>query len=82
MIERDKLIQRFPSPDGNRWIDLYENPDGLSYFQEFHETGDSIPVYGAETLSSPGWKSDLYRHAEAAESDLRKMAPWPHEDSN
>jgi hypothetical protein len=82
MIEQDKLIQRFPSPDGNRWIDLYENPAGLFYFQEFYEAGDNVPVYGAETLRSPGWKSGLYRHAEAAESDLRKMAPWLHEDSN
>jgi hypothetical protein len=82
MVERDKLLQRFPSPDGRRWIDLYEKPDGLFFFQEFYEARDDVPNYGTATYTSPGWKSGLYRHAEAAESDLRKMAPWLHEDSN
>jgi hypothetical protein len=81
VVEGDRLLQRFPSPDGERWIDLYENPDGLFYFQEFYVARDDIPNYGTETYTSPGWKSDLYQSAKAAESDLQKMAPWLHEDS-
>jgi hypothetical protein len=48
-MERDKLLQRFPSPEGNRWIDLYEQPDGQFYFQEFFENRDNFPNYGGET---------------------------------
>lgn len=81
-MERDKLLQRFPSPDGKRWIDLYEQPAGLFYFQEFYEARDDVPTYGAETYTAPGWRSGLYEHAAAAETDLRKMAPWLHEDSD
>jgi hypothetical protein len=81
-MEHDKLLMRYPSPDGRRWIDLYERSDGLFYFQEFYEARGEVPDYGAETDQSPGWKSGLYRRAEAAESDLRKLAPWLHEDSN
>jgi hypothetical protein len=81
-MERDKLLQQYPSPDGKRWIDLYENTDGLFYFQEFYEGRDDIPTYGTGTYTSPGWKSGLYGRREAAESDLQKMAPWLHEDSN
>ena len=80
-MERDKLLQRYPSPDGKRWIDLYEQPDGLFYFQEFYEARDDVPTYGTATYIAPGWKSGLYQRYEAAESDLRKMAPWLHEDS-
>jgi len=36
-MERDKELQRFPSPDGKRWIELGERPDGPFYFQEFYE---------------------------------------------
>jgi len=81
-MQGDKLLQRFPSPDGKRWIDLYENSNGQFYFQEFYEARSDIPNYGAETYTSPGWSSGLYQRAEEAESDLRKMAPWLHEDSN
>jgi hypothetical protein len=80
-MERDKLLQRFPSPEGKRWVDLYERSDGQFYFQEFYEARDDIPDYGAETYASPGLASGLYRQREEAESDLRKMAPWLHEDS-
>jgi hypothetical protein len=36
-MERDKELQRFPRPDGKRWIELRERPDGLFYFQEFYK---------------------------------------------
>jgi len=75
-MEGDKLLQRYPSPDGKRWIELRERPDGLFYFQEFHEAIDNIPVYGSQTYTSPGWKSGFYERAEAAETDLQKMTPW------
>jgi hypothetical protein len=81
-MESDKLLQRFPSPEGNRWIDLYEQPDGQFYFQEFYEDRDNLPNYGAQIDRSPGWKSSLYQRAEEAENDLQKMAPWLHEDSD
>ena len=80
-MEGDKLLQRYPSPDGKRWIELREQPDGSFYFQEFSEAVDNVPVYGAQTLTSPGWKSGLYKNAEAAEADLQKMAPWLSEQS-
>jgi hypothetical protein len=78
--EGDKLLQRYPSPEGNRWIDLYQQRDGQFYFQEFSEDRGDTPNYGSGTYAAPGWKSGLYRRAEAAESD-RKMAPWLCEDS-
>ena len=81
-MEGDKLLQRFPSPDGKRWIDLYENSNGQFYFQEFYEaTADDVPAYGAETFIAPGWQSGLYKHRKAAEADLQKMAPWLSEKS-
>ena len=80
-MERDKLLQRYPSPDGKRWVDLYERPDGLFYFQEFYEARADIPDYGTETYVSPGWQSGLYQRVDAAETDLRKTAPWLHEHS-
>jgi len=76
MMEDDKLLQRFPSPDGKRWIELRERPDGMFYFQEFYEATKHIPDYGSETYTSPSWQSGLYKTAEAAEADLRKMIPW------
>ena len=81
-MTEDKVLQTYPSPEGNRWIDLYEQPDGQFYFQEFYEDRDNLPNYGGETYRSPGWKSGLYQRAEEVESDLRKMAPWLHEDSS
>ena len=81
-MERDRLLQRYPSPNGKRWIDLYERHDGRFYFQEFYEARDDLPDYGAETYTSPGWTSGLYESAEAAERDLYKMVPWLSENSN
>ena len=81
-MERDKLLEKYPSPDGKRWVELRERPDGMFYFQEFYEARDDVPDYGAETYTSPGWKSGLYQTLESAEGDLRKMAPWLHENSN
>ena len=75
-MENDKLLQRFPSPDGKRWIELRQQSDCLFYFQEFYEATDHVPHYGPETFASPGFKSGLYASAEAAEDDLRKMVPW------
>jgi hypothetical protein len=82
VMEGDKLLQRYPSPDGKRWVDLYERRDGLFYFREFYEARDDIPDYGTELYTSPGWESGLYQRVEEAESDLQKIAPWLHENSN
>ena len=76
MMEGDKLLQRFRSPDGKRWFELRQQSDGMFYFQEFSESTDAVPVYGAESYTSPGWRSGLYASAKAAEDDLRKMIPW------
>jgi len=46
-MEDDKLLQRFPSPDGKRWFELRRQSDGMFYFQEFSE--------------SPGRRSGLRR---------------------
>jgi hypothetical protein len=81
-MESDKLLQSYPSPDGKRWVELYERSDGRFYFQEFYEARDDVPDFGAETFVSPGWKSSLYQDRKSAEADLLKMAPWLHEDSN
>jgi hypothetical protein len=54
-MEDDKLLQRFPSPEGKRWIELRQQSDGLFYFQEFYEASEDIPDYGSETYTSPGW---------------------------
>ena len=75
-MEDDKLLQRFPSPDGKRWIELHQRPDGMFYFQEFYEAIDNSPHYGSQTYTSPGFRSGLYASAKAAEDDLRKMVPW------
>jgi hypothetical protein len=80
-MEGDKLLQSYPSPDGKRCIELRQQPDGLFYFQEFSEAADNVPVYGAQTLTSPGWKSGLYKSAAAAEADIQKMTPWLSERS-
>jgi hypothetical protein len=76
MMEDDKLLQRFPSPDGKRWFELRQQSDGMFYFQEFSESTDEVPVYGAESYTSPAFRSGLYASAKAAEDDLRKMVPW------
>ena len=55
---------------------LRQRSDGMFYFQEFSETTDAVPVYGARSYTSPGFRSGLYKSAEAAEDDLRKMVPW------
>jgi hypothetical protein len=76
MEEDDKLLQRFPSPDGKRWFELRQQSDGMFYFQEFSESTDAVPVYGAESYTSPGFRSGLYATVKAAEDDLRRMVPW------
>ena len=76
MMEGDKLLQRFPSPDGKRWFELRQQSDGLFYFQEFSEATDPVPICGAESYTSPGFRSGLYPSAKAAEDDLRKMVSW------
>jgi hypothetical protein len=76
MMEDDKVLQRFPSPDGTRWFELRQQSDGTFYFQEFSEATGDDPIYGARTYISPGWKSGPYKSAEAAEGDLRKVVPW------
>jgi len=40
-MEGDKLLQRYPSPDGRRWVELRQRPDGKFYFQEFSEATDN-----------------------------------------
>jgi hypothetical protein len=76
MMEDDKLLQRFPSPDGKRWFELRQQSEGMFYFQEFSEATDHVPVYGAQSYTSPGFRSGLYKSAKAAEGDLCKMVPW------
>ena len=49
MMDDDKLLQRFPSPDGKRWFELRQQSDGMFYFQEFSEATDAVPVYGAHS---------------------------------
>jgi hypothetical protein len=63
MMDDDKLLQRFPSPDGKRWFELRQQFDGMFYFQEFSETTDAVPVYGAQSYTSPGFRSGLYKSA-------------------
>jgi hypothetical protein len=72
----DKVLQRFPSPDGKRWFELRQQPDGRFYFQEFAEAADAAPEYGAQSNVSPGFRSGLYASAKAAEDDLRQAVPW------
>jgi hypothetical protein len=82
----DEVLQTYPSPDGRRWLELRKRPDGLFYFQEFREADDeaddNVPAYGAQTFTSPGWKSGTYKSVQAAEDDLQKMAPWLSEKSS
>ncbi len=75
-MDQDKILQRFPSPDGKRWFELRQQPDGMAYFQEFSESTDAVPIYGANAYASPGFKSGLYASVKAAEEDLRRMVPW------
>ena len=42
--ENDKVLQRFPSPDGKRWFELRQQSDGMVYFQEFSEATDAVPI--------------------------------------
>jgi hypothetical protein len=72
----DKILQRYPSPDLKRWVDLRQRPDGLFYIQEFAATADNVPEYGAQTNTSPGLRSGTYKSLQAAESDLQNMAAW------
>ena len=78
----EKLLLRYPSPDGKRWIELRERPDGLFYFQEFYKAIDDVPEYGTMEYTSPGWQSGLYESPEEARSDLQRMTPWLQENSN
>jgi hypothetical protein len=50
VMERDKLLKRYPSPDGKRWIDLYERPDGLFIFRSFMRPATMFPVTGPRHL--------------------------------
>jgi hypothetical protein len=72
----DRLLQRFPSPDGKRWFELREQPDGVFYFQEFSEAPDPVPTCGSPLRMSAGFRSGPYVSAKAAEDDLRNMVPW------
>ncbi len=72
----DKILQRYPSPDLKRWVDLCQRPDGLFYIQEFSATPDSVPEYGAQSNTMPGLRSGTYKSLKAAETDLQNMAPW------
>jgi hypothetical protein len=76
MMKDDKVLQRFPSPDGKRWFELRQQPDGMVYFQEFSEGTGAVPIYGTDSYVSPGFKSGLYASARAAKDDLRRMVPW------
>jgi hypothetical protein len=75
-MEGDKLLQRFPSPDGKRWFELRQRPDRLFYFQEFSEAADAVPTYGSQSYVSAGFRSGPYASAKAAEDELRNMVPW------
>jgi hypothetical protein len=72
----DKILQRYPSPDLKRWVDLRQQPDGLFYVQEFAATPAGVPEYGAQTDTSSGLRSDTYKSLAAAETELQSMAPW------
>jgi hypothetical protein len=89
-MERDKELQRFPSPDGKRWIELRERPDGLFYFQEFYEvivdntadeTTDDLAITIAWVVEQ-GWRSGLYERLADAQRDLKEMTPWLRGNSN
>jgi hypothetical protein len=72
----DKILQRYPSPDLKRWVDLCQQPDGKYYVQEFSAPPKSVPEFGAQTNTSPGLRSGTYKNLAAAESELQSMAPW------
>ena len=72
----DKILQRYPSPDLKRWVDLRQQPDGLYYVQEFAATPSSVPEYGAQSNTASGLRSGTYKSLSAAESELQSMAPW------
>jgi hypothetical protein len=72
----DKILQRYPSPDLKRWVDLRQQPDGLYYVQEFSATPSSVPEYGAQSNTASGLRSGTYKSLSAAESELQSMAPW------
>ena len=73
----DKTLQTYPSPDGKRWIELRQRPDGMFYFQEFYEASpDDSRIWTRRNYTTPGFASGLYESFEAAESDLIKMTPW------
>jgi hypothetical protein len=72
----DKILQRYPSPDLKRWVDLRQQPDGLFYIQEFSATPVGVPEYGAQTNTLSGLRSGTYKSLSAAESELQNMAPW------
>jgi hypothetical protein len=75
-MSNDKILQRYPSPDSKRWVELRQQADGLFYFQEFAEAPDNVPEYGAQTNTLQGLRSGTYQSFAAAESDLQKMTPW------
>jgi hypothetical protein len=56
-----KLLQRYPSADGKRWVDLRESSDGLFHFQEFYRDFDE---WDAKEYTAPGWQSGLYERVE------------------
>ena len=75
-MTEDKVLQTYPSPEGNRWIELRQRSDGLFYFQEFSDVAPNDPEFGPASNTTPGLRSGTYKSFEAAESDLQKMAPW------
>jgi hypothetical protein len=88
-MKRDKELERFPSPDGKRWIELRERPDGLFYFQEFFEDFSELVVDPTDETTDAitivwnfGWQSGLYERLEDALRDLKQMTPWLRENSN
>ena len=72
----DKILQRYPSPDLKRWVDLRQQPDGLYYIQEFAATPASVPEYGAQSNTLSGLRSGTYKSLAVAETELQNMAPW------
>ena len=72
----DKILQRYPSPDLKRWVDLRQQPDGLFYVQEFAATPASVPEYGAQTDTSSGLRSGTYKSLAPPRASCKSMAPW------
>ena len=71
-VERDKELQRFPSPDCKRWIELRERPDGLFYFQESYEpiVGPADELWMISQLPSYG---SLSRDGDLAFTNASRM---------